>query len=190
MSFWDEWFRRRRRYLFSPFEEMEKIVEEMFKELHETFPEEFIKEKRLPDGSTVKTFGPFVYGYSMSIGPDGKPVIREFGNIRSAKGKAMLKGSEVEEQREPLIDVTNGEKIIQVVAEVPGVEKNDIKLNATEDTLVISVDAEKRKYYKEVDLPEKVNPKSAKASYRNGVLEVTFEKLKKEAPKGERINIE
>lgn len=27
--------------------------------------------------------GPFVYGYSMTIGPDGKPKVREFGNIRS-----------------------------------------------------------------------------------------------------------
>jgi len=26
--------------------------------------------------------GPFVYGYSFSMGPDGKPVIREFGNVK------------------------------------------------------------------------------------------------------------
>jgi len=25
--------------------------------------------------------GPFVYGYSMTMGPDGKPIVREFGNV-------------------------------------------------------------------------------------------------------------
>ena len=197
MSFWDEWSRRRKRYPTSPFEEIDKMIQEMFKELHETFPKEFVKERRLPDGSTVKTLGPVVYGYSMTIGPDGTPVIREFGNVRPAKSRAQLRRTKPEEQieplieeREPLIDVTSGEKVIQVVAEIPGVDKNDIKLNATEDMLVISVDAERRKYYKEIELPEKVNSKSAKASYRNGVLEVTLEKLKRETSKGEHIKIE
>jgi len=33
-----------------------------------------------------------------------------------------------------------------------------------------------RKYYREVELPEEVEPKTAKAVYQNGVLEVTFSK--------------
>jgi HSP20 family protein len=190
LSFWDEWPKRRKRYPTSPFEEIDEIIQEMFKELHETFPKEFVKERRLSDGSTMKILDPIVYGYSMTIGPDGTPVIREFGHVRPAKSRARLIGPKSEEQIEPLIEVTSGEKSIQVVAEIPGVDKNDIKLNATEDTLVISVDAEKRKYYKEIELPEKANSKSAKTSYRNGVLEVTFDKLKREAQKGEHIRIE
>jgi HSP20 family protein len=42
---------------------------------------------------------------------------------------------------------------------VPGVEKLDIHLNGTEIVLTISVNIPQRKYYKEVDLPAKVDPK-------------------------------
>ncbi len=97
----------------------------------------------------------------------------------------------MKEEREPLIDIvsTNGE--IKVVAELPGVEKEDIKLHGTEDTLTISVDTPKRKYFKEVEMPAKINPKEVKTKYRNGVLEVTMPKIKeKKKPKGEPIKIE
>lgn len=184
MSFWEEWFRRRRRSPF--FREFDQMLEDIFKELSRAFPEGLAKERKLPDGSTVKTWGPFVYGYSMSVGPDGKPTVREFGNLRPTR----LGTPRPAEEREPLVDVVTGEKVIQVIAEVPGVEKEDINLLATEDQLTISVDTERHKYRKEVDLPIKVDPKSAKASYKNGVLEVTLERLEEKKPPGKRVSIE
>jgi len=72
---------------------------------------------------------------------------------------------------------TNGE--IKVVAELPGVVKNDIKLYGTESTLTISIDTPQRKYFKEIELPAKVDLEKAKSTYKNGVLEVTFPKRKK-----------
>jgi len=185
LSFWDDWFRRGRKERHPFFDEMDKMFEDMFREI-EKMPEELQRERRLPDGSTIRTFGPVVYGYSMSIGPDGKPVVREFGNLKPSRF-GLPRASE---EREPLVDVTSGEKVIQVVAEVPGVDKNDIKLEGTNDTLTIRVDTEKRKYRKVVDLPENVDPSSAKASYKNGVLEVTLDKLVAEKPSGRRIKIE
>ena len=167
------------------FREMEKRMEEEFREFTENVPKDYIKERKLPDGSTVKEFGPFVYGYSMKIGPDGKPEIREFGNI-----KKSLKGPQVKEEREPLVDVVDANSEIRVVVELPGVEKTDIKLHGTEDSLEISVDTPQYKYYKEVALPAKVKVKDAKSAYKNGVLEVVLPKA--EAPKktkGEPINI-
>ncbi|MCS7114135.1 MAG: hypothetical protein RMJ15_03975 [Nitrososphaerota archaeon] len=50
---------------------------------------------------------------------------------------------------------------MHVVAELPGVEKEDIKLYGSEDTLTITVDTPQRKYHKEVSLPAKVNVKEA-----------------------------
>lgn len=188
MSFWESWFRRRRGRPWGPpdiFEEIDRMFEEAMKTLYEGMPKELLKERRLPDGSTVKTFGPFVYGYSMTVGPDGKPVIREFGNVKPRFG--IPKPAE---QREPLVDVVVGEKVVQVIAEIPGVERSDINLHATENCLTISVDTEKRKYYKEVDLPVRVDPKSSKASYKNGVLEVSLNKVEERKPTGERISIE
>lgn len=206
---WDdfpEWFRRRMRrspYFRSPFfgdidemiKDMEEMMEREYKELTSRVPKDLVRERKLPDGSTIRELGPFVYGYSMTIGPDGKPKISEFGNVKpSLKSEAfgLPKPSlDVKEEREPLIDVitTNGE--VKIIAELPGVDKEDIKLHGTEDSLTISVDTSKRKYFKQIPLPAKINPKKAKTSYKNGVLEVTVPKTEKEEkPEGEPIKIE
>ncbi len=84
---------------------------------------------------------------------------------------------------------TNGE--IKVIIELPGVAKEDIKLSGTEDKLTISVEAPERKYFKEIEVPAKIDPKKAKTSYKNGVLEVTVPKIEeKKKPSGEQIKIE
>jgi len=201
-----EWFRRRMRrpysrdWLFGDvddiFREMEEMMQREFKEFTTKLPKDLVRERRLPDGSTTKEWGPFVYGYSMTIGPDGKPQIREFGNVKpSLKPEAPFGARrptvDIKEEREPLVDVISTDSEVKVVAEVPGVDKNAIKLYTTEKTLTISVDTPERKYYKEVDLPASVNPKTAKSMYKNGVLEVTLTKAKEEKkPKGEPIKIE
>jgi len=197
-DWWSSWFRRRRwpffgKSFFEDFEEMFREMEEMmrreFEEISKRTPSDLIRERKLPDGSTVREWGPFVYGYSITIGPDGKPQIREFGNIKpSARlGRPRI---DIREEREPLVDVMESDGEVKVIAELPGVEKKDIKLHGTETTLTISVDTPHRKYYKEVELPVKVDPKKAKSSYRNGVLEVSLPKKEEEKPKGEPIKIE
>lgn len=190
-----EWFRRRRFPSFGGwffedidkmFREMEKMMEEEFKAFTSHVPKDYIRERKLPDGSTIKEWGPFVYGYSIKIGLDGKPEIREFGNVKPGRF-----GPRVKEEREPLVDIVETDGEVHVVAELPGVEKEDIKLHGTEDTLTITVDTPQRKYHKEVALPAKVNVKEAKTQYKNGVLEVTLPKTKEEKrPKGEPIKIE
>jgi len=191
-----EWYRKRRSPFFRDwgfddvdkiFEEMEKMMEEEFRDFASRVPKDYVRERRLPDGSTAREFGPFVYGYSMKVGSDGKPKIREFGNVKPRRNGLP----HVQEEREPLVDIveTNGE--IQVVAELPGVEKEDIKLSGTEDILTIMVDTAQRKYFKEVSLPGKVRVREAKSQYKNGVLEVTLPRAKDgKPPRGEPISIE
>ncbi len=192
------WFKRRRRPFFGSsffgdidevFRDMEEMMESEFKELFRKAPKNLIQERTLPDGTKVTSWGPFVYGYSVTMGSDGKPQVREFGNI---KPETRMRGPhiDIKEKREPLADVmtTNGE--IKVIAELPGVDKKDIKLHGIEDRLTISVDTPQHKYYKEVELPAKIAPKKAKSTYKNGVLEVTLQKRKEEKPKGELIDIE
>jgi HSP20 family protein len=190
-----EWFRKRRSPFFrgwnfadvdAVFREMEKMMQEAFKDFSSQVPKDYVKERRLPDGSTAREFGPFVYGYSMKIGPDGKPEIQEFGNV-----KPSLRGPKVKEEREPLVDVIQTDGEVHVVAELPGVEKEDIQLHATEDELTIYVDVPQRKYYKEIALPAKVRVNEAKSVYKNGVLEVTLPKIRdEEKPKGESLSID
>jgi HSP20 family protein len=193
---WDnnpsEWRNNRRRGFIDDrfFEEIDKIMEEMLRETFREIPEDAVREKKLPDGRIVREFGPCVYGYSMTLGQDGKPIIREFGNVRPSlkSGPSERSKLEVKDEREPLIDVIVNNDV-RVVAELPGVEKKDISLEATENTLTVSVDTEQHKYYKEVEIPTEVNPDSARATYKNGVLEVVLTRLKKRE-KGKGIMIE
>jgi HSP20 family protein len=190
-----DWFKRRRSPFFRSwgfedidriFEEMEKMIENEFKSFTSNVPKDYVRERRLPDGSTAREWGPFVYGYSVKIGPDGKPEIREFGNVKPGRH-----GPKVQQEREPLVDIIETDGEVHVVAELPGVDKNDIKLTGTEGSLTISVENAQRKYFKEVTLPVKVRVKEARTSYKNGVLEVTLPKFKEEKTrKGEPINIE
>jgi HSP20 family protein len=171
------------------FKEMEKMMAKEFENLSKRAPETLIREQILPDGTKMKSWGPFVYGYSVTVGPDGKPKVREFGNFKAETrlGKPHM---DVKEKREPLADVIPGDGEIRVIVELPGVEKKDIKLSGTEDKLTISVDTPERKYFKEVELPAKVETKKATSKYKNGVLDITVPKKKEEKTKSETINIE
>ena len=197
MSFWDDWikrFRERRGFFFPEIdrlmEEMEKEMAETFRDMENVMPRDMVRVRRLPDGSVKREYGPFVYGYSVKIGPDGKPVIREFGNIKPGPGREGEPPLNLQDRREPLIDLIEEDDKLKVVAELPGVEKTNIKLHGTEDSLTIAVDVPDRKYFKEVDVPAKIAPKEAKTSYKNGVLEVTVPKIAEKEPSGEEIKIE
>jgi HSP20 family protein len=171
------------------FKEMEEMMTKQFEELSKTAPEAFIREQTSPDGTKTKSWGPFVYGYSVTVGPDGKPKVREFGNF---KPTTPLEKPQVdtEEKREPLADVISSDGEVRVIVELPGVEKEDIKLSGTETKLTISVDAPERKYFKEVELPAKVDTKKATSKYKNGVLDITVPKKKDEQTKSESMKIE
>jgi len=113
-----------------------------------------------------------VYGFSIRT-LAGKPVIESFGNI-----KETAKGPVVEEVREPMVDVFDEEDHILVIAELPGVSENEIKIEAVGDILSLAASDRDRKYAKEILLPSKIKPDSVKTSYKNGILEITLEKEK------------
>lgn len=179
------WERRKKRrspfddFFGSWFEDFEEMLENFFRSPFRDM-DKMIKElpkTRLPDGTEVK--GPIVWGWSIKIGPDGKPEIQEFGNVPRPSSEAPIR-----EVREPLVDVIEGDNEIIVVAETPGVEKDEISVNCTEDELEIKAG---NKYYKRVKLPSPVKPDEAKASYKNGILEVKIPRIMK---KGHGIKVE
>jgi HSP20 family protein len=195
-DFWENWFRRRFDWSRDFFGEMDREFERLFRESREMDreferlfrlfkepPKELLREYKLPDGSTVRTYGPVVRGYSITVGPDGKPSVRVFGNLTPAEGLPAL-----DARREPLVECIPGPKHIRVVAELPGVSRSDIDLKVEKDRLVISAERGEWKYHREVELPYKVDPKSADATFENGVLEVIFRRLEKPEA-GEKIQI-
>jgi len=180
-EFFSRWFRRRWRIFDEFFRDMEEMIRSMEEEFTRMTKEGLIREKEIPGGK-IREYGPFIYGYSITIGPDGKPIIREFGNV-----KPGIRPS-IKEEREPLIDVMKTDTEVKVYAEIPGVDKEKIKLTGTPRKLIISAEGDMRKYYKEIELPVEVDIEKAKSSYKNGVLEVILPRKEKE--EGKPIKIE
>ena len=151
--------------LFVGFESLNRRIDDMFSQMN-------------VDGSDVKT-----YGYTMYQGPDGVPHVREFGNCGSRIAPLPIDGS-----REPFTDVTQEDDVVRAVAEIPGVAKEDIKLECTGNVLSIAVDTPGKKFTKDLALPCKVDVDSARAEYNNGLLEVTMNVLGQS--RGRSISIE
>lgn len=153
------------------FEDIERMAEELFRALSKAEP-----------GKSI------VRGFKFTIGPDGKPRLEEFGNrtIETPEGEPAIS-----DEREPLTDIIEGEEDVAITVELPGVEKEDIDLTVTEDTLEIRVDSARRKYHKVIELPCKVKPKTTKATYKNGVLDIVIKrKEKKREGEGYKVTIE
>ncbi len=144
----------------SPFEEMEKRFEDLI---------------RRP--------------FSM-FGPSWFPAIRmpEMGDI-SAKVDIFEEGSEV-----------------VVKAELPGMKKEDITVNLTDNVVTVSGEkkneekVEKKDYYRiersygsfcrSFSLPREVQSDKAKASFKDGVLEVRVPKTEEAVRKEKKITVE
>ena len=183
--------------MFREFDEMRKEMSrtfsEQFKNIQNSVPKDLVKEYDTPEGGKVREIGPIVYGYSMTIGPDGKPNIREFGNVKSpysGRGGGFYQQPSISSEREPLVDISSTDKEVKVVVEMPGIKKENIKINAYENTVEITSDDPQRKYHKVVDLPIEADTETAKSTYNNGILEVVFSKKKQTKPRGKEIKVE
>ncbi len=167
----EEWFK-------DPFEEM---IERLEKEAE--IPKELVREEETPTGK-VRKYGPFIYGFSYTHEPGKEPEFKEFGNIR-LEPEGRIEPA-IQGEREPLADVIEEKDTYEIIVELPGMNKSDIKLNATENSLEIRA-SNGKKFYKEISFQEAVDPDSAKATYKNGVLSLI---LKKKRKRGVQVNLE
>ncbi|KAF9944352.1 hypothetical protein BGZ70_004733 [Mortierella alpina] len=103
----------------------------------------------------------------------------------------------------PNVDVIEDEKCWRVCAEMPGVRKEDIKVDASDSSLVLSAESKCEKDYnrdnvryqerrygtfmRSIPLPESVDRDNISASYQDGVLNITLPKG--EAAKPKKITI-
>ncbi|MFB6229413.1 MAG: Hsp20/alpha crystallin family protein [Halobacteriales archaeon] len=78
-------------------------------------------------------------------------------------------------------DVHEYDDRIVVIADLPGVEKDDIELKCDGRIVSIHASSDARSYDERVRLPSRVNEHSAEATYNNGVLEVTFDRAEDSA---------
>jgi HSP20 family protein len=181
---WDKWKKGKR----SPFdffralgideEEFEKIFEEV---------EKIVEHALSTPPNQLEPGKFFTHGFSIRIGPDGRPKIETFGNrpTKVTEGEPTIS-----EEREPLTDVIEGKEDVSITVELPGVEKEDIDLKTTKNALEIEVDSKRRKYHKIIDLPCEVIPKTTKATYKNGILDVVIKRKEKGSPSGFRVPLQ
>ncbi|MDZ4241685.1 MAG: Hsp20/alpha crystallin family protein [Candidatus Omnitrophota bacterium] len=117
-----------------------------------------------------------VYGFSLKTGLGGKDDqirVEPFGNIRKDKktGEAV-----VQEIHEPLIDVFEDEDATTLIAEMPGVGAEDIKIEVRDDVLTISAQKGEKKYRKEVLLGHGISKEKTSVTCNNGIVTIRCEK--------------
>jgi HSP20 family protein len=134
------------------------------------------QEGQIGDDRGVKA----VYGFSLRVGGAGRePIVQRFGNVKDGEH-----GATVEQQREPMVDVFDESDHVQLVAELPGVDGPDIRFELRHDVLELSAQRGDRRYHKEILLPSAVSLTGSKASYNNGIFELTLPKIHEPGPTG------
>lgn len=111
-----------------------------------------------------------IYGFTVKVGLGGEGIkVEPFGNIRAdaASGRPV-----VEESREPAVDVFEEGDHALVVAEMPGIAAEDVRLEVRGDVLTITAGRADRKYRKEVRLPGTYPREKMRVSCTNGILEI------------------
>ncbi|HEX5673135.1 MAG TPA: archaeal heat shock protein Hsp20, partial [Nitrososphaeraceae archaeon] len=131
---------------------------------------------------------PYFYGYQITVGTDGKPHIREFGNVRPSQ-KGLIEQNEV---RQPLVDTSINEKenTMIITAEMPGITKEDVKVTMEEGLVKIHAEKGNKKYHTELPVDNELDADSTKASYINGVLELRIQFKKPLKAKSKEIKVE
>jgi HSP20 family protein len=105
--------------------------------------------------------------------------------------------------RQPLLDIENKGKNLIVLAELPGIPKENIDIRVTERSIEISAKAQLEKkdegkdyyhhersyqsYYRNIPLPAAIDHKKADAELKDGLLKVTLPKKNEESLK-KKIN--
>ncbi len=112
--------------------------------------------------------------------------------------------AQVPSEKKAFMDMQETDKDIIVTAELPGVNKEDILVNATPERVEIRVEKKEEQkeekegcsvycsrysgFYRSIPLPTAVDPDNVKATYKNGVLEVTLPK--KEVATSQNITVD
>ncbi len=142
-------------------------------------PKEFDKLARIvgPNRDVgEQRVGPFVYGFSYTFEPGKEPIFQEFGNIRPSD-RGLTPGVD----RTPMIDIMDKGDFYEILVELPGVEKTNIDLDFFEDNFVVVTRGDRRYRARKI-LSVPVDPNTADATYKDGVLHIRVEKAEEYKP--------
>jgi HSP20 family protein len=145
----------------NPFDDgpFDDIFEQMFEQMNE------MMEEMGMEGD--------VEGFRMTNQPGEEPNFERFGE----GGNSPFAGFEGFDNTGTHVDVLDEGDVVRVVADLPGIEKDDIRVAVSGDRLKIQASNDDREYDERVDLPAAVDEDTGEATYNNGVLEISFEKV-------------
>ena len=157
------------------FEEAANMLNRVFRTVREAGP------------SSIAHF-PYYYGYQITVGPDGKSKVREFGNVRSSV-RGLIEQTGI---REPMVDtaINKKENTLTITAEMPGVTKQDIKVNVADGFVSIHAEQGEKKYHTDIPIKVQLDDASAKATYSNGILELKIKLKQASKLKGKEVKVE
>jgi HSP20 family protein len=151
-------------------------INELVEQIGQQIGELAKKSQELHKGGELDNLGEVIRGvYGVTVrnlgGDPFNITVEPFGNV---KKDARTGKPTVQEVIEPPVDVFEEPDHFLVLAELPGIGPEDVKLTLSGDTLEIAAERGPKKYRKSVRLPSV--PRAAEMSHtcRNGVLEVTL----------------
>jgi HSP20 family protein len=166
-----------------------ELLEKLFDNMQRMFEnkdfKEIIKDMFFnnPDSNTY-----FILDYGIKKDISEIPMNREYVNIQK---KPISKIHIYSNEREIPIDVIEEDDTVSITIEIPDVEKEDIKIITTEETLEINVKTPNKNYRKVINLPCSVKEKSTKITYKNGIFDIVIKRKKKNKKKeGRKVDIE
>jgi HSP20 family protein len=156
------WNRRDFRKLFDDLDKEPEDILEMFEKTLKSF-------EKFPVDSEFE--GSFFYGFSITQGPEGKPVIREFGNVKPS-GRSISRS----DVREPLVDTVYDRKHneVRVVVDMPGVEPGEVSISVHQRSVRVRASDGDRRYEANVPLDVPVEEKLLRKTFNNGILELAL----------------
>ncbi len=129
-----------------------------------------------------------------------------FGLTRGTQGSLLTGLGGLQGTWSPQIEMFQRDSDLVVRAELPGLNKDDVQVEINDDVLTIQGERRQEReenrgglfhservygnFYRAVPLPEGVIAESAKATFKNGVLEITLQAPPAETRRGRRLEIQ
>ncbi|HEW94291.1 hypothetical protein DRN84_02325 [Candidatus Geothermarchaeota archaeon] len=169
--------------------------EDIFDEIDRLFKEEMRKIRKMITELTrinpdeIREFGrkgePIVFGFTYRWHSGmNKPEVKFFGNVRPASPY----GIKVDDAVSPVYDILDKGDHYEIVVELAGARKEDVKLEMKGRTIYITANTQYKKYSANIQIPPDASTEDIKAKMNNGILIINIPKVESKGEK--RIEIE
>ena len=161
-----------------------------------------------PQGGALTRRDPFGMGYFSPFGSLfqrwNDEMDRFFDDV--GLGRTWMTRGQQTGQWSPQTDVRQRGNELVIRADLPGMKKEDVNVEIRDDAVILSGDRKEEReedregwyrsersygsFYRAIPLPEGTIADSAKATFKDGVLEIKLQTPPKEVNQGRKVNIE